>query len=774
MGNKHGGKTRNKGDLAKGVALEKSEMDIFKEFVGDLPLMDRFKDENQKEKFMNKICNTMQKVTFKQGDVIYSENSKADKMYILLEGRVELSQNGEVIQSLEDEGDFFGEDISVITRVNTVKVQNEADAEKQICTVLSIDSQLFRDIKKGGSSLSPNQRGRTRIRTNMDALLRSKIQKPNIEKLRTKAVGTFKTLRDKIDRIELFVDLAETHKKEIVQKLHREEFKKGQKVISLNEIGDKFYIVEKGHFRRTFEDEDGNSVPEDYINGGTFGEVNVLHPEPSEEEVECVADGVLWTLSAATWHQVAHKVGNQNKVHLRSRVDVLKNLPIAEKIKQLDNAEAGLEMKFEVIANQLHEETYKRGDKIVKEGEFGDKFYIIKKGSAKWYKSNGESGEYAGSGFFGELALLGEEKQVKRAATIEATDDLICYVLHREQFQKFMMPYQEVFDKMEYLNPDWVDDYKYGLKDLEDIGYLGKGAYGFVTARKDPDKKYWALKAIPKQELNNDPEEQKVVLREQRIMKKMRHPRIVNLVKTFHDECRLYFLTDVCECGQLFELMRQKKHFTEGAAKFYSACVILAFEYLHGKGIIYRDLKPENLVLTRKGYIKITDFGFAKQVGDHRTRTFCGTPEYFSPEIVSHHLKHTGYYGCCVDWWCVGILIHELICGKTPFKSKDRKAMYSNIRNCRYAMPRSFSPEAKSITKGFLTIPWHERLGINRGKSNATFIKKHAWFRDFSWPDLIKETMEAPNLEFLHVRVKPRRQDKRPAGKCKLEIDKYF
>eukprot|EP00494_Astrolonche_serrata_P031096 UN31365 len=156
-------------------------------------------------------------------------------------------------------------------------------------------------------------------------------------------------------------------------------------------------------------------------------------------------------------------------------------------------------------------------------------------------------------------------------------------------------------------------------------------------------------------------------------MERLSNKFLVNLIQTYQDAKRIYFLLEVCLGGELFTILRRRRYFNEETSQFYAGCVIEGFEYLHGRNIIYRDLKPENLVLGSDGYLKITDFGFAKEVAD-KTFTLCGTPDYLAPEIV------TGQgHGKGVDWWTLGILIYEMLASFPPFYDEVPIETYRKI-----------------------------------------------------------------------------------------------
>lgn len=135
---------------------------------------------------------------------------------------------------------------------------------------------------------------------------------------------------------------------------------------------------------------------------------------------------------------------------------------------------------------------------------------------------------------------------------------------------------------------------------------------------------------------------------------------IFRLYKTFREPKYVYLLLEPCLGGEVWTLLRDRGSFDDHTTRFFTACVIEAFQFIHSKGIIYRDLKPENLLLDSQGYVKLADFGFAKRLGpSKKTMTFCGTVEYIAPEII-RNIGHDR----AVDYWALGILMYELLTGK--------------------------------------------------------------------------------------------------------------
>lgn len=149
--------------------------------------------------------------------------------------------------------------------------------------------------------------------------------------------------------------------------------------------------------------------------------------------------------------------------------------------------------------------------------------------------------------------------------------------------------------------------------------------------------------------------------------------------------------------GDFFTYLRTKGKLDENAARFYAAQVLLSFEYIHNLNIIYRDLKPENLLLDEKGNIKIADFGFAKTI-DVRTFTLCGTPDYLAPEIILNK-----GHGKPVDWWTFGVLIYEMVAGYPPFYDEEASGTYQKILDCKLSFPSHFSRSAKDLVRKLLT-----------------------------------------------------------------------
>lgn len=278
---------------------------------------------------------------------------------------------------------------------------------------------------------------------------------------------------------------------------------------------------------------------------------------------------------------------------------------------------------------------------------------------------------------------------------------------------------------------------KYTLNDFTIQRTLGTGSFGRVhLVQSKHNQRFYAVKVLKKAQVvkmkqvehTND---------ERRMLQKVKHPFLITLWGTFQDARNLYMVMDFVEGGELFSLLRKSQRFPNPVAKFYAAEVTLALDYLHSMNIIYRDLKPENLLLDRHGHLKITDFGFAKEVPDI-TWTLCGTPDYLAPEVVA-----SKGYNKSVDWWSLGILIFEMLCGFTPFwDGGSPMKIYENILKGRVKYPPYIHPDAQDLLQKLITPDLTKRLGNLHGGSKD--VMTHPWFAEVTWERLQKKDIDAP------------------------------
>ena len=244
---------------------------------------------------------------------------------------------------------------------------------------------------------------------------------------------------------------------------------------------------------------------------------------------------------------------------------------------------------------------------------------------------------------------------------------------------------------------------RYAQKDFKLLKTVGKGSFGrvFMVERLE-DKKIFAMKVLNKQKLI-ERNQYEHTLSERKILEDIDHPFLVGLRASFQSSTKLFMVFDFFNGGELYSYISRGR-FTEPRAKFYAAEIILAIEHLHLHNIVYRDLKPENLLLDRLGHIKLCDFGLCKEdVTGDTVKTICGTPEYLAPEVLQHKT-----YGKSVDWWSLGNVIFEMIAGS--FYKQHCFAFFcasscSSLHMSRQAYRRSLITTGRLCSEKFYKLP---------------------------------------------------------------------
>lgn len=267
-------------------------------------------------------------------------------------------------------------------------------------------------------------------------------------------------------------------------------------------------------------------------------------------------------------------------------------------------------------------------------------------------------------------------------------------------------------------------------EDYQLLKLIGKGSFGKVfLVRKKDDGKVYAMKTLNKGTIVQ--RKQEVHTRSERyILEQVNHSFIVNLRYAFQDTSNLYLVMDYAAGGELFFHLKNEGRFSEERARLYSAEICLAIEALHSHDIVYRDLKPENILIDDEGHVRLTDFGLSKEEVGTSTSTFCGTPEYLAPEML------TGpSHGKAVDWWSLGTLLFEMLTGLPPFYSNNVHVMYEKILKDPIYFPAYISQEAKSLLQGLLTREVAQRLGS--GPTDGQEIRSHPFFRSLNWDDVL-------------------------------------
>eukprot|EP00112_Aurelia_sp_Birch-Aquarium-sp1_P006621 Seg1727.3 transcript_id=Seg1727.3/GoldUCD/mRNA.D3Y31 product="cGMP-dependent protein kinase egl-4" protein_id=Seg1727.3/GoldUCD/D3Y31 len=542
---------------------------------------------------------------------------------------------------------------------------------------------------------------------------------------------------------------------EIVNCMYLKNFKAGEYVIKEGGSGSEMYVLADGLLEVSKE---GEILGKPMKPGTLFGELAILYNCTRTASVKAVEECLTWVVDRHVFQAVMRRTG------IIRREEYLRFLKSVALLKDLS------EEQMYKIVDVVEEDFYPEDDYIVREGEKGNTFYIIKKGNVKVMQMISgqlepqEIRQLGAGDYFGEKSLLSED--VRTASIIAMSPGVECMVIERETFMSVMgsldviqnkdygdkergalrvspkaSSVTDILVKEREVSPEFIDC---SIADFKVVATLGIGGFGrvdLVQDKRKSDKQTYALKALVKQHIV-ETKQQEHVYNEKKILMELDSPFIIRLYRTFRDKKYVYILMEVCLGGELWTILRDKNYFEENTARFYTACVVEAFGYLHERKIIFRDLKPENLLVDKTGYVKLVDFGFAKRIGGSgKTWTFCGTPEYVAPEIILNK-----GHDASADYWSLGVLIFELMTGNPPFAGDDPMSTYNIILRGIEAIdfPPCVTRTAQHLIKRLCRYESNERLGAQ--KDGVQDIRKHKWFQGFHWQGLTDRTLKPPFL----------------------------
>ncbi|XP_063691403.1 cGMP-dependent protein kinase 1-like isoform X5 [Bolinopsis microptera] len=556
--------------------------------------------------------------------------------------------------------------------------------------------------------------------------------------------------------------------REIVACMKPDNRKAGEWIIKEGEPGQTLFALQEGQL----EVIKNSKVLTVMGPGRVFGELAILYNCTRTASIRALTDCKLWELDRTLFQAIMMKTGQaKQKQHL----DFLKSVKLLQDVP---------EAKLVKIADALEEEIFKKDEYIIRQGSHGETFYIMVEGevlvTAK-LQNDSEASEIrtlTAGAYFGERALLGDDKRT--ANIIAKSEKVSCLVVDRASFKQLIGSLEEFKhqdEKYKQIEKKVADNLRESIsskrsqpiaktsdggsirssspepvaaneeyanlkyEDLKHIATLGMGGFGrveLVCSRQDKTKSF-ALKCLKKKHIV-DTKQQDHIVSEKNLLLECKSLFITRLYRTYRDRKYVYMLMEVCLGGELWTIMRDRGCFDNNTTKFFVACVVEAFDYLHRKGIVYRDLKPENLLLDSEGYVKLCDFGFGKKIGHGRkTWTFCGTPEYVAPEIIlnkGHDLS--------ADYWSLGILMFELLTGSPPFSGADPMQTYNLILRGMdmVEFPRKINKSAQHLVKKLCRDNPAERIGYQR--DGLRDIKKHKWYQGFDWEGLINKRVSPP------------------------------
>ncbi|WKY14906.1 hypothetical protein Q1695_000424 [Nippostrongylus brasiliensis] len=320
-------------------------------------------------------------------------------------------------------------------------------------------------------------------------------------------------------------------------------------------------------------------------------------------------------------------------------------------------------------------------------------------------------------------------KSVPPAATSSSSDDL---ALHSPQ-----VPLPVTHPSLD-IAPLSTKGASLNIDMFRMVSVLGRGHFGkVILAQYKPNSSYYALKILKKGDILGRDEVESLMV-EKRIFEvasRARHPFLVNLFGCFQTAEHVFFVMEYSMGGDLMRHIHDDI-FSEERSCFNAACVLLGLEFLHKNNIIYRDLKLDNLLLDKDGFVKLADFGLCKEgMGpSDKTSTFCGTPEFLAPEVLTE-----SSYTRAIDWWGLGVLIFEMLVGEPPFSGDDEEEIFDSIVNDEVRYPRFLSIESISIMRRLMRKNPEKRLGA--GEKDAEEVKTQRFFRhiNFEWDRLLRK-----------------------------------
>ena len=626
------------------------------------------------------LCSFLYKENFNDGEFIVKKGDQAHCLYIVKEGEVDCSLNGKIVRTLR-KGDNFGERSILIDSTRSLDC-----IAKGNCVCYSVSISTLKNM------LGDNFRNSLYLNFIKSAFNKSNIFSSFNVSLLDKAFHLFKPINLKSNDIAF-----------------KENYLKSSKIV----------IVIDGHLI--------NNITKDIVaNRGTILFQYELFENSSDTTDFDIVPQPDCLLIEADTKQFLNLLGGSFK-QLMDQTEIIKYLSHISIFKNLPQE------KLEYIIQVISEEKFNDGDIIVNQGEEGDKFFVIKKGKVNIYINNKYIRTLNEKEYFGERALFFNEK---RSATIIALDEVILYSISKEDFQKNI----ENNMKEHLMNRLYLQDNMIELKDLIFKLQLGTGNYGNVCLVRNKKNKFpYAIKAISRNQINQEQLHENLEL-ERSILLKIDHPFIVKLVKSLKDEKNIYFLMEYIKGKELFDVIRDIGLLSKLQTQFYGASLMLSVDYLHERKIIFRDIKPENVIVNQSGYIKLIDFGTSKEIID-RTNTIIGTPHYMAPEVILGE-----GYSFQVDIWSIAICMYEFICGGVPFGESADEPMdvYLAIINDQMNFPNFCKDnDFKLLMKQMLTKNPISRL------SKISQVKNHVWFNGFSWDDLIELKMNPPYLPLL-------------------------
>eukprot|EP00929_Paragymnodinium_shiwhaense_P115326 TRINITY_DN840_c0_g1_i1.p1 TRINITY_DN840_c0_g1~~TRINITY_DN840_c0_g1_i1.p1 ORF type:complete len:745 (-),score=280.84 TRINITY_DN840_c0_g1_i1:282-2516(-) len=687
------------------------------EFLSNVPLFKRLPKD-----IFPELAKCAGLVDFKPGKVIIRQGDEGNEFFVIKSGVATVSVDGRKVAELKS-SDYFGENALLRDEPRTATITASQDL-----TAIKVTRAQFRKMGLH-EKLEFAKRGAV---GGGNAFVEVQPPSPKTEDERKLMLDAL--MKNK--NIQTMITLDQAKANALVDIAWKEDIPTGKKVITQGDLSaDYFYIVQSGSFEILVSEEDSKSAEKTteaatggtslgkVTAGGSFGELALLYFAPRAATVQATEDSSVWIMDRNNFKSVLadffDKVTQEYAKYL-DNVKILSHLKIEEK---------------QTVAKALVEMNFSKDERIFEQGEKGNEFYILVEGQVMVIKDGKAMARLTATpekvSFFGETALLTDEP--RGATVVVQSASARTLVLDRISFNML------VGDQS---GQPQTTNKKFGqiqLKDLKKLGLLGCGGFGTVElVEHTTTQATYALKGLSKGYIVKAGM-QKSVMSEKNVQIMCDSPFVVQLWETYNSDQSLYLLLELAIGGELYATYNKKNLWGQVPhAKFYIAGTVFSFEHLHSKKIIFRDLKPENLLLNEDGRVKLTDMGLAKVVPG-TTYTTCGTPDYFAPELIASK-GHTK----AVDWWTLGILTFELLGGHPPFESQSPMQIYSKVNKGinKVQFPKACKGTVEDLIKTLCHANPSDRLPMRKGETKN--IKEHPWYKGFSWEQMQNMGMPVP------------------------------
>eukprot|EP00441_Pelagodinium_beii_P006087 CAMPEP_0197688552 /NCGR_PEP_ID=MMETSP1338-20131121/105612_1 /TAXON_ID=43686 ORGANISM="Pelagodinium beii, Strain RCC1491" /NCGR_SAMPLE_ID=MMETSP1338 /ASSEMBLY_ACC=CAM_ASM_000754 /LENGTH=744 /DNA_ID=CAMNT_0043270771 /DNA_START=28 /DNA_END=2262 /DNA_ORIENTATION=+ len=682
------------------------------------------------------LASACESADFGPGQVIIRQGDDGHEFFIIKLGEAAVMVDGQDVATL-GVGDYFGENALLKDEPRTATIRAKGELE-----ALKITRAEFENLGLRSKLEFPKRQA-----VGGGAAYEVKVKEPSPKtKEERNLIANALRSNDNLSSLEVLDD---DRINQMIDIAWREDVVKGSELITEGDLNaDYFYIVQRGSFQvqlmKSSEHKSAETAEAQVLKrigpGGSFGELALLYFAPRAATVKASDDSMVWVIDRS----------NFKKILAKSREELTR-----EYVKYLDKVETLSPLKKdekEALAKSLNEMCFAQGETIFSQGEKSEIFYILISGQVSVMKDMKESTKLAATpqqvAFFGEKALLRNEP--RSASIIVTSNDAKALTLDRQSFEMLLGSLEDLKKRGKYgkskleeqkdaMQPDSKRFGQVARKELKRLGLLGCGGFGSVELVEHvKTQATYALKALSKGYVVKAGMQESVIS-EKEVQLMCDSPFIIKLYETYNCQQQLFFLLELALGGELYATYNKKGFFgKEAYAKFYVAGVVNAFEHLHGKKIIFRDLKPENLLLNEKGNIKLTDMGLAKVVLG-KTFTTCGTPDYFAPEMVASS-GHT----LAVDWWTLGVLAYELMCGNPPFEAAQPFMIYQKVTKgiSRVPFPPKCRGPLEELIKSLCRKEPAERLPMKKGGSSN--LKNHPWYKFFDWEKFDNLTLPPP------------------------------